>query len=171
MSPTARRRRSTVVDQDRRPVQGSVGPTRVSVLVALFAVGAMLGYALVAVVERLNGIAPRIEWAAVLALLVIAALLLVFAYTTHRTVHRERRRMDPRRAVNFLMLAKASALSGALVSGGYLGFALQFVDQLDVELPQERFIRALAAAVTGLAIVVAGLLLERACRVPEDEND
>ncbi len=170
MSPTARRRRSTVVDQER-PVRGTIGPTRVSVLVALFAVGAMLGYALVSVAERFNSTAPRVEWTAVLALLVIAGVLLVFAYTTHRTVHRERRRMDARRAVNFVLLAKASALSGALVSGGYLGFALQFVDQLDVELPQERFIRALAAAVIGLAIVLAGLLLERACRVPEDEND
>jgi hypothetical protein len=101
----------------------------------------------------------------------IAGILLVFAYTTYRTVHRERRRLDPHRAVNFLMLAKASALMGALFSGGYLGFALQFVEDLEYPLPRERFVRALVAAVTGVVIVVSALLLERACRVPKADDD
>jgi hypothetical protein len=153
------------------PTEGTVGPTKLSVLVAVFVCGGLLGFALVPISEQLNGAAPRIEWTAVGALVLIAGVLLVFAYSTYRTVHRDRKPMDSARAVNFLMLAKASALVGALVAGGYLGFALQFVDSLDIPLPRERFVRSLVCAVTGVVIVVSALLLERACRVPKDEED
>jgi hypothetical protein len=153
------------------PTQGTVGPTKLSVLAAVFVCGGLLGYALVPISESIGGSAPRVEWTAVAALVVIAGVLLVFAYTTYRTVHRDRKPMDATRAVNFLMLAKASALVGALLAGGYLGFALQFVDSLDVPLPRERFVRSLICAVTGVVIVVSALLLERACRVPKDPED
>ena len=36
--------------------------------------------------------------------------------------------MEPQRAVAFLVLGKASALAGALVAGGYFGFAVMFPD-------------------------------------------
>jgi uncharacterized membrane protein YjfL (UPF0719 family) len=160
-----------LTDRSGPPTQGTIGPTRLSALAAVFVCGGLLGYALVPISEQLSGTAPRVEWAAVGALTLIAGVLLVFAYTTYRTVHRDRRLIDARRAVNFLMLAKASARVGALVAGGYLGFALQFVDSLDVPLPRERFVRSLICAVTGVVIVVSALLLERACRVPKDEDD
>ena len=140
-------------------------------LLFAFLVGALLGWGLVPFSERASGVAPRVEWTSVAALLVIAGVVLVLAYTTYRTVHRDRRRMDPQRAVNFLLLAKASALVGAVVAGGYLGFGLQFVDQMDIDLPRERVIRALCAAVSGVAVVVSGLLLERACRVPRGDDE
>jgi hypothetical protein len=160
-----------LAEQDGPSPQGTIGPTRLSVLAAVFVSGGLFGYALVPISKSIGGSAPRVEWTAVAALVVIAGVLLVFAYTTYRTVHRDRRRMDTTRAVNFLILAKASALAGALIAGGYLGFALQFVDSLDVPLPRERFVRSLVCAVTGVVIVVSALLLERACRVPEDEED
>ena len=136
-----------------------------------FVVGAVLGYGLVVVAERISGAAPPVQWTAVLALVAIAVIVFVLAYSTYRTVHRERRRMNPQRAVNFLLLAKASALVGAVIAGGYVGFGLQFIDEMDVELPRERVIGALSAAVAALLIVVAGLVLERACRVPRDDDD
>lgn len=161
-----------MVDEPRLPQErrGTIGPTRLTALSAGFIVGGLLGFALVPVSVELSGAAPRVEWSAIAALAAIAALVLVFAFSTYRTVHRERRRMDPSRAVNFLMLAKASALMGAVIAGGYLGFGLNFVDDLQIPLPRERAVRSLAAAVTGVAIVVSGLLLERACRVPDDED-
>jgi hypothetical protein len=162
--------RPTLADRNGEPV-GTIRPTRLATLAAVFAVGVVLGYALVPISEEVNGAAPRVEWTAVGALVIIAGVLLVFAYTTYRIVHRDRRRMDPNRAVNFLMLAKASALMGALFSGGYLGFALQFVSDLEYPLPKERFVRSLIAAVTGVVIVVSALLLERACRVPKADDE
>lgn len=151
--------------------RGTVGPTRIAVLVAVFIVGSLLGWMLVPVTERLNKVAPRIEWTSVAALVAIAAIVSGLAFSTYRTVHRERRRIEAQRAVNLLLLAKASALTGALVAGTYVGFALQFIDELDVPLPRERVIRAGGAAAAAIAVVVAGLLLERACRVPKVEDE
>ena len=151
--------------------RGTVGPTRISALAVVFVTGAVLGWALAPITEQLSGVAPRIEWTSVAALAAIAAIVAVLAYSTYRTLHRERRLIHAQRAVNLLLLAKASALAGALVAGGYIGFGLQFVDQLDVALPRERVIRAGCAAAAAVAIVVAGLLLERACRVPKIDED
>jgi uncharacterized protein DUF3180 len=132
----------------------------------MFVVGAVLGYGVVAVAVDTNGMAPRLQWSSVIGLLVIAALVGWFAYSTYRAVHRERRRIDAHRAVNLLLLAKASALAGALMAGGYVGFAVPFLDQLDVSLPRERVIRAGCGALCAVALVVTGVLLERSCRVP-----
>jgi Protein of unknown function (DUF3180) len=152
------------------PEQGTVGPTRASVLAGCFVVGGVLGYLLVPLAEELSGTAPRVEWTSSVVLAFIAVVVFALAYSTHRTIHRERRRMDPRRAVNLLLLAKAASLAGAVFAGGYLGFALHFVDSMDVELPRERVIRAVSAAVASGALVISGLLLERACRVPRGED-
>jgi hypothetical protein len=78
--------------------------------------------------------------------------------------------MDPRRAVNLLLLAKAAALAGAVFAGGYLGFALHFIDNMDVDLPRERVIRSASAAVASIVVMISGLLLERACRVPRGDD-
>jgi hypothetical protein len=125
----------------------------------------VLGFLLVPVAEELSGTAPRVEWTSAGVLALIAVMVLALAYSTHRTIHRERRRMDPRRAVNLLLLAKAAALAGAVFAGGYLGFAVHFVDSMDVDLPRERVIRS----VSGL-VMISGLLLERACRVPKGDD-
>lgn len=125
-------------------------------------------------VERAGGIAPTVSWASVLALVFLAVVLLALAATTRRTVERHPRRLEPHRAVNLLVLGKASALAGALIAGGYLAFALTFVGETDAALPRERFVRGLLAAGAGAALAVGGLLLERACRVPDagdDESD
>jgi len=156
---------------EQTPPTGTVGPTRLSLLAAVSVVAAVLGFASVQLFEARSRAAPRIEWPAVAALALVAAILLAFAYSTYATVHRDRARIDPRRAVNLLLLAKASALAGAVVSGGYLGFGISFVGRLDVELPRERAVRALIAAVVGVGIVVSSLLLERACRIPKDSQD
>ena len=152
------------------PERGTVKPTHIRSLLALFLVGGVLGYAFVRITIAVNGVAPQIEWTSVIVLLAAAAIVLVLANSTYRTVHRDRRRIDANRAVRFLLLAKASALVGAIVAGAYLGFAAQFVNQLDVSLPETRVIRSVSAAIAAVVLVVAGLLLERACRIPKDKD-
>lgn len=157
--------------EDDTPPTGTVRPTRLSLLAAVSVAAGVLGFAAAQLFELRSRVAPRIEWPAVAALALVAAVLLALAYSTYGIVHRDRARIDPRRAVNSLLLAKASALAGAVVAGGYLGFGANFLDRLDVELPRERAVRALVAAVMGLGIVVSSLLLERACRVPKVSDD
>jgi lysylphosphatidylglycerol synthetase-like protein (DUF2156 family) len=155
-------------DPDRRP--GTVRPTGFGLLALLVVIGGVLGWAAVPISERLMTVAPTVEWTSVVALFAIAAVLLVLARSTYRTVQRDRRHIDPQRAVSFLLLAKASAIAGAVIAGGYLGFGLQFVDQMEAALPLQRVVRSLAAALGAFLIVGAALLLEHACRVPDDDE-
>jgi hypothetical protein len=71
--------------------------------------------------------------------------------------------------VNRLVLAKACAIAGAAVAGGYLGYALSWVGIDEQELAGERLLRSGLAGLAGVMIVVAALLLERACRVRRDD--
>ncbi len=148
-------------------------PTPLRVLALTFIVGGLLGYAMAVLSEQLSSTstAPRVQWTAVVALAAIAVANVVLGWWTYYVVHRERRRMDPHLAVSFLLFAKASSIVGAFVAGGYSGFVLHFVDRMDAELPRERVIRGIVAAVTGVAIVISALLLERACRVPRDDDE
>jgi len=148
-----------------------VGLTPFAALSVAFALGAMSGYALVVIAESFSDTAPVVQWAWVGALVVIAGAVGGLAYTTYRTIQRDRRRMEPHRAVNLLLLGKASALAGAFTAGGYLGFAAPFLDNLDAQLPRERVIRCVVAAVVAVVISICGLLLERACRVPPGGDD
>ena len=113
----------------------------------------------------------QVPWTAPVGVFLIAALVGVIAYTTHQRIHVRRQRIEPERAVAFLVLGKASALAGALVAGGYLTYALMFITRLDAVAPRDRVIKSVVAAVAGVLLAIAGLLLERACRVPKSDDE
>lgn len=144
-------------------------PRRALAVAALF--GGLAGWLLAVTTQALDLVPPSIPWSAPVGLFVVAALVGAIAWSTHQQIQVRRERMEPQRAVAFLVLGKASALGGALVAGGYLGYAIVFVTRFEAEGPRERVVRALVSIVGGLALGVAGLLLERACRVPHDEDE
>ncbi len=145
-------------------------PTRATTLLAVSVVGGLLGFGFVPLAEAMNGTAPRVEWTSTFGLAVVAVAVLSLAVSTYRTVHREQRPMPARRAMNFLMFAKACALAGAFITGGYIGFAVHFVDNMEADLPRERVVRSIVAAAISAVVVIGGLLLERACRVPKGDD-
>lgn len=150
---------------------GSVAltPRRALVVAALF--GGLTGWIVVVTAGALDALPPQVPWSAPVGLLVFAALVGALARSTHQRIQVRRERVEPQRAVAYLVLGKASALAGALVAGGYLGFALNFLGSLDAATPRERVVRSAVAVVAGLVLMVAGLLLERACKVPGSDDD
>jgi hypothetical protein len=132
-------------------------------------VGLVCGWLIHPLSDR-AGTAPVVSWIQPLALLLVAGILGYTAYSTHRQLQHRRDLLLPHQAVNRLVLARACALVGALVLGGYLGYALSWVGD-DAELADERIWRSGAAAFSGLMIVITALLLERACRVGSDDSE
>jgi hypothetical protein len=110
-----------------------------------------------------------VTWAQPLALVLVAAILGATAYLTWRVVHVQHHRLEPHRAVNRLVLARSCALVGALVAGGYIGYAVSWIG-VDAELASQRAWRSAAAGLAGVAIVIAAGALERACRVRSDDD-
>lgn len=144
-------------------------PARDLVVAALLgALGTWLG---VRTFEAVTGSPPLLPWVGPLALWFVAALVAGTARIAHVRLRVRRERVDPGRAVTFLVLGKAAALGGVLSASGYLVFALMFVDRWEAPEPRARVIRGLVAVFAGVATAVAGLLLERACRVDDTDPD
>ncbi|WP_238177418.1 DUF3180 domain-containing protein [Kribbella sp. VKM Ac-2566] len=152
------------------PPPGSVRPTSRRLLVAIAVLGVAVGLTMVKAVEARGGVAPAVSWLTLIAWAFLAALLFAAARNTHQRVQVRRERIEPSRAVFLLMIGKASAFVGALCAGVYAGFALSFLQAVGSSGPRNRVIMAGAAAVVSVLVVTAGLLLERACRVPEDPD-
>ncbi|MBU2695102.1 hypothetical protein CCO04_08415 [Pimelobacter sp. 30-1] len=145
-------------------------PTAARTLLGWALVGLAVGAAIHPLCNRLGIVPPLVSTPQPLALLLLAGILGYGAWVTHRAVHVRRERLAPHQAVNRFVLGRASALVGALVAGGYLGYALTWIGD-PAELADERLVRSLVAAACALAAMVAGILLERACRVRGDRDD
>ncbi|MCW2830710.1 MAG: hypothetical protein JWP31_1402 [Aeromicrobium sp.] len=146
-------------------------PTSAVLIVGLIAVGLVAGRLTPPLIVRLDGTPPRLGWAAPLVLVAGALVIGMFAWNTWQSLHKKRERMTADHGIKMLSLAKSCAVVGALVGGFYGGFSLAFLGDLDSVLGKERFVRGLSAALACLLLLTAALLLERACRLPEDDDD
>ena len=154
---------------ERRPPHGSVRPTTPGLLVGWGLVALVGGWLLRPFTAWRDMTAPVVTWGQVLALFMVAAILGLTAWATWRTLHVHGQRLEPHRAVNRLVLAKACALVGAIAAGGYAGYALSWIG-MSAELADQRMLRSGLAAAAGLLTCVMALLLERACRVRSDDD-
>jgi uncharacterized membrane protein len=151
-------------EPDEEP-KGHLRPTSGTALAVAAAIGLVGGGLLRPISVALDGTAPIVTWIQALALVFVACFIGVLAWDTRRTLHVRHERLEPHRAVNRLVLARASALVGALVAAGYAAYAVTWIGDQS-ELAGQRVVRSAVAAAGGVAIVISSLLLERACRLP-----
>ncbi|QYJ03726.1 DUF3180 domain-containing protein [Nocardioides panacisoli] len=148
--------------------EGTLHPLPPVVIAGWAAAGLVGGWGLHVLADRFGMVAPMVAWAQPLGLLLLAALLGVTAYATHRTVQVERRRLETHQAVNRFVLARACALVTAFVGAGYAGYGLSWIGD-PAALAEERMWRSFVAAGACVLGLVAALVLERACRVPDED--
>jgi uncharacterized membrane protein len=151
-------------------VERRLRPTPTGLLAVAAVVGIAAGWLLHRVSVDVRGTAPTVGWPTVVALFFLALVLGGVAWSTHRTLHRRQQRMEAHHAVNRLVLAKSCAVAGALLAGGYLGYAISWLNVRDSELATQRLVQSLLAAAAGALVVTAALLLERACRVGDSDT-
>ncbi len=151
------------------PPPGRVRPTRPGTLVVAGLVGFVLGWSVRPLSMRFDFAEPVVTLTAIGMLFFVAAMIAAAAYATRRTVQRDRFALAHHQAVNRLALGKACAFAGALLVGGYLGYA---VAQLGVGTPasEARLWRSCVAAAGAFALTLAALRLEHACRVPPTDD-
>ena len=148
--------------------EGHLRPTSAASLWVAAILGLGVGWLLRPVMVEATGSAPFVTWAQGLALVFVAAFLAFVAWDTWQTIQVKHHRLPGNGAVNRLVLARASALVGALVAGGYAGYGITWLGDAS-ELAGERIAFCALAAAGGVLVMVASLALERACRVPPDE--
>lgn len=98
-----------------------------------------------------------------------AAVVVVLALPIRRAIRgTSTARINPFRAMRIVVLAKASALVGALIAGFGLG-VVGFVVSRPVLADVGSLWASIAAAVGGAVLLTAGLVAERMCTLPPDD--
>ncbi len=133
-------------------------------------IGALVGWTIAAVSGR-DGVPVRVAWSGPVTLLAAAAVVVGLAVVLHQRLQIQHRPLEARQAVGWLALAKAAALVGVLMAGGYAGFAVRFLTGLETEASRQRVIRSAVAIAGGIAFTVAALRIERSLEVPGGDDD
>ncbi|SCL20995.1 Protein of unknown function [Micromonospora nigra] len=146
-----------------------MGPTRISTLVVAALAAAAIAWLLVSGFYR---DLPDLPWLPVVTLAALAVLEAYFAINTRSRIERKpgREPVNPLVVARFVVLAKASALVGAIFTGFYAGLTSWLFVQTTRAATEDRP-AAGAGLLASVALVVAALWLERSCRVPERPED
>jgi hypothetical protein len=140
-------------------------------VVGLIGAGVIFGVLVRPVTARLGSTPPPVGWGPATMLFVVAILVGALAWTTWQSLHKKHERMTSDHGIKLLALSRSCLIVAGLFAGGYGGYALSYVRDIDTPLGSDRVWHAGSASVAGLLLVVAALLLERACRIPDGEDD
>lgn len=154
-------------DPDEQQPRGTLRPTSARALTACLVAGLVLGWGVHPLWTQVVGHDPALSWLPGLALVLVAAIMGFLAWHTWQTVQVRRERLEVHQAVNRLVLARASALGGAVVAAGYVGYAVSWLGD-ESAFADRVIVRALVAAVGAAGVMLASLVLERACRTDGD---
>jgi hypothetical protein len=140
------------------------------VLLAAVAVG-VAAWAVLDALQAAGGSPPlSTPWTAPAGILILAAVVLLAGLEVRRWVAgRRERRLDPLVAARVAVLATAAAYTGGMLIGWYLAQVVVVLPDL-VGDRRPRFIMSLVSTLTAAALAVAGLLAQRWCRWPDDEE-
>lgn len=140
-------------------------------VVGLVGAGAIVGALIRPLNMRFGTTPPQVGWAAATMLFAVAVIVGALAWTTWQSLHKKKERMTSEHGVKLLALSRSSLIVGGFFGGGYLGYALSYIHDIDTPLGRDRVWHSGVAAVAALLLLVAALLLERACRIPGGEDD
>jgi hypothetical protein len=147
-----------------------VKPTRIPLLLLASLLAGAFGYLLA---ETSYSQIPPLPGLAPVSLVLLAVAEAAIASVVRSKIRGRRPTGRPLHALQVAraaVLAKASSLAGALIAGVYGGiFLWTFARRGDVATyGDDARVSGLSAAASGL-VVVAALVLERACRTPEQD--
>ncbi|MFI9392937.1 DUF3180 domain-containing protein [Streptomyces bauhiniae] len=148
---------------------------RIRVLAGVFVVAGVLSWAGARLWNSL-GTLPGVPVAAPIVLALIAVVLFATALSLRARLKAQRERrpdakgVDPMMAARAVVFGHASALVAALVSGVYGGTGVLLLELLDIPARRDQAIYAGFSVLAGFAVIAAAILLERICRLPEDDD-
>jgi hypothetical protein len=144
--------------------------TRPSVLALLAVLGGAAGWFLevARVASGAPVIVPPYTLAVVLAL--IGVIIVIYAVPVWRVVRgTARKSVDPFYATRVVLLAKASSLTGALLGGGAGGIVV-FLLSRSVIAGVGTVSMAILTAVGAAILLAGGLIAEKMCTLPPDDE-
>lgn len=111
-----------------------------------------------------------LPWFPAAAIVVVAGVVLALGWEVRRSVRGDRSApLDPLAAARVVVLAKAAVYGGAVLVGWYAGQALVLLSDVSV-MRNQHLLVAGGTALAAAALAGAGLLAQRWCRLPPDDE-
>jgi len=145
--------------------------TSVGTLLLVALVTAVVGWLVVRAVEGRGSYLPTVPWVVDVAILALAGGVLWAGWTVRSYQKGRRPNLDAIRAARTFVLAKAAALTGALLIGWYGAQVLVALPDLAIEARRDRAIAAGIAVLCAVVLAVAGLVAERFCQLPPPSDE
>ncbi|MDR0504970.1 MAG: DUF3180 domain-containing protein [Bifidobacteriaceae bacterium] len=112
-----------------------------------------------------------LPWVSAALLALVAVGLLTLGWPVRQVTGGQRgRTVDPLRAASVLTFAKTCAIVGVALCGAYAGVALICFANWAIPAFRSRTFLAALACVAAAALMTAGLVVERWCRLPPDDT-
>jgi hypothetical protein len=146
-------------------------PTRIGTLVTLLVCIAAVTWGVLQISVDRGATLPPLTWTAPAGIALIAVVVLATALGLRARLDQPAKRPHPLSMARMAVLGKASAHVGPIVGGLYAGYLLVLLPGLEISARRDRAVLCLVALLASVALSVAGLLLERACRVPPASTD
>lgn len=144
-------------------------PWRRLLLVAV--VSAAVSAGVLRIAESRGATVLPVPFLSSLVVLLIGAVVVSLGWAVRQYTRGKRPALDPLLAARTVVLATASAYTGALLSGWYAGHVLLVLGDLSIDARRSVAISAVVALLCTIALVVVGLVVERWCEVPPPEDD
>lgn len=145
--------------------------TSLRVVIVALIVGVTIGYLLNVVIVSRGGAMLVPPLTLPLTLSAMAVMVIAFAWPVRQTVRgAAKKRVNPLVASRTAMLAKASSLAGALLSGFSAGI-VYFTLTRAATAPGSVTGATIAAVIGGLILLAAGLVAEHFCSLPPDDPE
>lgn len=148
-------------------------PTKPSFLATIALVLLPVGWAVARVLRSSGGSPLSVPVGSMLLLVLIGVAVMATAWPVRRWTTGGVRSsfFTPLRAARAAVMAKAASHSGAVLLGWWAGHAVFLIPDLAIESLRNAFWRLIVGMFLALVVVVAGLVAERWCRLPRDDND
>ncbi|WP_159793884.1 DUF3180 domain-containing protein [Puerhibacterium puerhi] len=141
--------------------------TLAAVVLGIAVVGAVVGRALAAQGVHL----PAVAWVEDVAILALAVVIFWMGWAVRAYQRGDRPDLDPIRAARTFVLAKAGALTGAILAGRYLATVLGLLGDLDIASQRGRVLAAAVAALCAVVLSAVGLVVEKFCELPPPDDE
>lgn len=122
-------------------------------------------------VESRGGTVLPVPVLSAVVLALLAAVVLVLGWQVRLVREGRRRDADPIVAARTVVLATASAHTGALLAGWYAAHALLVVGDLGIDARRDVAVSAGVAGAGAVLLVVAGLVAERWCEIRDRDDE
>lgn len=146
-------------------------PSRPGLLLGLGVLAAVLTWSGLRVWVATGGTEPELLWRTTLTIGLLVLAVVGVGWPVRQWVGGDRsRRIDALRAARTAALAKAASFAGTLLVGFFAGYAVHFLPTVEIAARRTQLSVGLADLVASVLLLVAGLVVERWCRVPPDDD-